>query len=414
MVHVSDLKGRVDFGIITVRDDEFRALLKRFPMHDDVENERRYVINYLPANNGNYYSIALVTCIAEGNGEGQRTANDLISDLDPNWILLVGIGGGVPESEFTLGDVIAATRLQDFSISANQEKAEPEYDVRGAPMHRNVTNFLSHLIAIENKIEAWNTEVSIGMPRPSVQLLEENYYGDPKWKAKVKKVMERHFGDDANRRPPKFTTGAIASSDQLQKNSQTMQNWLKVARKIYAVEMELAGVYLAAQKKKSYPVLAIRGISDIVGFERDPAWTEYACQSAASFAYHLLKTGLVIKQARDSNFAKQQLLGESTENQLAVSRFSYLEPIFQKNSMKPNDCIQLSNALEEIKENLVLDVKHRREEYLLKKRASMLNDRVNEFKETSTPRTAKTDAVGRKILGKVETFLEDVLVVEKS
>ena len=31
------------------------------------------------------------------------------------------------------------------------------------------------------------------------------------------------------------------------------------------------------------PFLAIRGISDIVGFKRDPGWTAYACHSAAAF-----------------------------------------------------------------------------------------------------------------------------------
>jgi hypothetical protein len=52
--------------------------------------------------------------------------------------------------------------------------------------------------------------------------------------------------------------------------------------------MELAGVYKAAFDYQK-PVLAIRGISDIVGFERSHDWTEYACHSAAAFTLALLR-----------------------------------------------------------------------------------------------------------------------------
>ncbi len=52
--------------------------------------------------------------------------------------------------------------------------------------------------------------------------------------------------------------------------------------------MELAGVYQAAWSSQK-PVLAIRGISDIVGFKRSLEWTSYACHAAASFTAALLR-----------------------------------------------------------------------------------------------------------------------------
>ncbi len=56
--------------------------------------------------------------------------------------------------------------------------------------------------------------------------------------------------------------------------------------------METAGVYEAAQTiKHQYPVIAIRGISDIVGLQRDQAWTEYACETAAAFTHAFIMTG---------------------------------------------------------------------------------------------------------------------------
>jgi nucleoside phosphorylase len=38
----------------------------------------------------------------------------------------------------------------------------------------------------------------------------------------------------------------------------------------------------------SRPFLAIRGISDVVGFTRDHDWTTYACEAAAAFTRALL------------------------------------------------------------------------------------------------------------------------------
>jgi hypothetical protein len=37
-------------------------------------------------------------------------------------------------------------------------------------------------------------------------------------------------------------------------------------------------------------MLAIRGISDIVGLKRSEAWTKYACASAAAFTRAFLRT----------------------------------------------------------------------------------------------------------------------------
>ncbi|HEX2689083.1 MAG TPA: hypothetical protein VHN14_20820 [Kofleriaceae bacterium] len=56
-----------------------------------------------------------------------------------------------------------------------------------------------------------------------------------------------------------------------------------------AVEMESAGIDKAAHGR-NVPFLAIRGISDVVGFKRDPDWTAYACETAAAFARAFLLT----------------------------------------------------------------------------------------------------------------------------
>lgn len=84
----------------------------------------------LPTLNGGRYSVALTRCLEQGTGEAQNVARDLIEDLDPQWLLVVGIAGGVPASELTLGDVVVSTRILDFSVEAviadHSRDASPE------------------------------------------------------------------------------------------------------------------------------------------------------------------------------------------------------------------------------------------------------------------------------------------------
>lgn len=287
-----DLKGKIDFAILTVREDENRAVLKRFPKDMIYAGKHRsYSISRVPLEDGGYYLVAVVRSIEQGEGHGQDVARDAIEDLDPQWLLLVGIAGGAPAVEFTLGDVVAALRLTDFSVKAALEDKPVQYAVGGGPMHKQVQNYLALLSAMSDELGDWNSQTSIGMDRPPVKLVARNFYGDEDWQKKVKEYMTRHFGRFATPRRPLVTTGTIASSDTLIKDSRTLQQWQESARQVIAVEMELAGVYIAARRAHhEYPVLAIRGISDIVGFKRHPDWTEYACNSAASFAHALVKS----------------------------------------------------------------------------------------------------------------------------
>lgn len=94
LVDIKRLKHKVDFGIITIREDEFEAVLQRFPLAATTEGRRRYGLSNLQTYDGAEYVIALARCHEQGTGEGQNIASDLIEDFDPQWLLLVGIAGG--------------------------------------------------------------------------------------------------------------------------------------------------------------------------------------------------------------------------------------------------------------------------------------------------------------------------------
>lgn len=289
-MQLTELKGKVDFGIITIREDEFEAVLHHFPEAGRVAGRRQYNLRRVELASGGSYLVAVLRCIEQGNGEAQSAAHDLLEDLNPQWLLVLGIAGGVPSGEFGLGDVIVSTRLHDFSVEAVLHERGAEYALTGGPVDKSAAVVAANFPALKADLGNWSTAELVGAKRPTVPTLEsvqsgDWLYGDEEWRGKVCHALSRHAG----RTQPLVAAGAIASSDRLIKDTEILKVWMKMARQILAIEMESAGVYRAAYGRQ-VPTLAIRGISDVVGLKRDAAWTQYACYTAAAFALALLRT----------------------------------------------------------------------------------------------------------------------------
>jgi len=296
MIKLDKLKGTIDFGIITIRRDEYEAVLERFEGDDNIEGERNYRISdVITEEEGKIIRIAIVRSNGRGEGEAQSAAHDMITELDPKCLLAVGIAGGIPDNDFSLGDVVVATHIHDFSVEAVLEKGN-EYDVKGLTIPKVVQNLIVSLKSHEKKLGSWVKDTYLPEKMPMVEYANlDRYYGPDDWKKKVFKSLEMHFKASNHHHTPKVIDGPVASSDRLIKNAEITQKLLSFIRSTRAVEMEVAGVYRATQgTKKNHLLTTIRGISDIIGFERDDDWTNYACQSAAAFTYAFVKSGLLI------------------------------------------------------------------------------------------------------------------------
>ncbi|WP_272009256.1 dynamin family protein [Nannocystis radixulma] len=289
-IPLEELKGKIDFAIMTIREDEFEAVLDRFPANGKAIGQRHYNICRANLANGEHYLVAVIRCIEPSNDEAQDAARDVLEDLAPQWFFVVGIAGGVPSVEFGLGDVVVSTRLHDFRIEAVLQDKEREYALGGGPMHKDAATLAANLRAMKGELDLWNSADSIGVPRPQIDMSESALYGEAGWRDKVRSSILEH----ASRVEPLVTAGAIASSDRLIKDADLLAVWLKIARQVLAVEMELAGVFRATHGR--LPMLAIRGISDIVGFHRDPRWTTYACHTAAAFTHALVRSRPIVPQ----------------------------------------------------------------------------------------------------------------------
>jgi internalin A len=292
----SPYRGKIDFGILTIREDENSAVLRRFAKVTMDERQRRYRIRSLALPGGGTYTLAVLRCLEQGNTDAQATAHALLEDLAPRFVLVVGIAGAVPSPEFSLGDVVVSSRIMDFSVEAVIRDKDREYALGGGPLHPDAARLAADVssMIVDGELDGWNSPDAIKHSRPAVDLAEDRLYGDKAWKESVHEKIGRHF--TAAPRPPLATTGAIASSDRLMKDDETLSVWLKIARQVVAVEMESAGIYKATHGRA--PFLAIRGISDVVGFKRSPDWTTYACETAAAFAHAFLRTQPIVPIAR--------------------------------------------------------------------------------------------------------------------
>jgi nucleoside phosphorylase len=297
-LQADQLRGQVDVGIITVRQDEADAVTRRLEPQDTVRGRRWYDMAWCADRRGARYRTVHVRCPSEGHRDAQTVAEELINDLEPAWILLVGICGSVPSDEFTLGDVIIASGVGDFALQAWKEENRKEFHLQGGRVHRQVEEILG-LPTLWRHLADWNSHKTIGRDPPNIAIPPDHssplLYGSEDWRDRVIEALERHWarGDPVSRRPLAFA-GPIGTGNTLVKDTSFMTGLLEYFRKLAAIEMELGGVLAAArQSNREYPVLCVRGISDIVGLKRDPQWTAYACETAAACCLGLIRSGLL-------------------------------------------------------------------------------------------------------------------------
>ena len=285
------MKRQVDFAIITIREDENVSVLERFPPVDHWPR-RSYGIAHMKVAPDVEYTLGVARCPEQGSGAAQDLARDMIDDLDPQVILLVGIAGAIPEKEFSLGDVVVASRLHDYSVRAALVGWEQQLN-QGGPMHPKVQSWIAALPSFAQKLRSWNSDREIGADHPPVDFADPTVEGDEAWREDVRASLRQHFGGGP--RFPRVTARSMASGNVLVRDPAKVKEWLDAGgRDLAAVEMELPGVYRAARRHdREYPVMAIRGISDIVGLKRDPRWTGYACRTAAAFAKAFIGLGVV-------------------------------------------------------------------------------------------------------------------------
>jgi nucleoside phosphorylase len=189
---------KVDIGILTIRDDEFRAVLDAFPhkagagVHKGAS--RQYILREAEVATGERYTVAILCQVEQGNDEAQDAARDLIEDLAPQLVLVVGIAGGLPSDDVTLGDVVLGTWIHEYTVKAFQTGHEVTYAATGGPIRQTFAATVVALAGREDELGDWTS----GLPsQPTVAWTEAGQvYGPPEWQ----------------REPRRSTRGALRSA----------------------------------------------------------------------------------------------------------------------------------------------------------------------------------------------------------
>src|ERR1051326_4472371 len=180
---------QADIAIVTIRDDELRAVRDRLKAYRIEQPKgpsgRTYAYFAVPVRGGKKSFVALASAFEQGNDVSQLVTSDMIQDLDPQIILVVGIGGGVPDREFTLGDVIISSRIHNFNVSASTKRTITFNDQGGT--HPFVSNLISAIRLNEDWLDGWNGPENLTMARPSADpsWVPLKPYGDEKWRQRV-------------------------------------------------------------------------------------------------------------------------------------------------------------------------------------------------------------------------------------
>jgi nucleoside phosphorylase len=271
-----------DFAVLAVREDEHRAILSHLGEGITYAGENRtYTLHEVRHESGRTLIVGVVRVPRPGQNKAQSTARSAIQDLTPTWLVLQGIAGATPDTDFCLGDVIVGSHLHSFTVAAAKSDGKLQFEDEGGHMTPRAEDLIAHLPALERTLCGW--EALEGRPR--IDLERVRLYGPDGWQGKVVDSLRAA----ATRQAPIALMRGIASAPFLVKDADLLAQWQASARDIAAVEMELAGVYEAARRPEhEYPVLAIRAISDIVGLEREDPWTRYAARAAASYTAKLI------------------------------------------------------------------------------------------------------------------------------
>lgn len=300
MLSLPEVRGKVDFGVITIRPDEYTAMLSHLPGHDYVSAQRIYEFAQINVAAGGKCGVAVARCLEQGNNDSFAVAVDMIEDLDPCWLVVVGIAGGYPDDDHCLGDVLLANRIYDFTVSAeilNGEVHLREWSPTGGPVHHEVEKILTAIPGWKKRFKGWNTKKKLGMSKPKFEVppapTHDRLYGNINHRNSVHKSLIRHFPAGKRARPALYSVAAVASGNTLAKDPDLAAEWKQCTRATRFIEMESAGVYRAARRGgRDIPVLVVRGLSDIIGLKRDDVWTKFACCTAAAFAAAIMAAGV--------------------------------------------------------------------------------------------------------------------------
>lgn len=268
----------IDIALITILPEEYEAVLKYLDNHrsapstNEQKNLNAWTIGEIKSSNhARPYKVVVAMAGKAGNTAGYQVTKATIDRWRPRYALLIGIAGGLSSRQIKKGDVVISTIIWGYEYGKVDNGFIPRHNYTFPTDNPLVTS--AQAFAITN----------------------------PQWVEHIKATAP----DSCS---PSLKAGIVGSGDKVIDNLDDpyVLSILQAEPKIIAVEMEGAGSAAAiksiVEEGRAIGFTMIRGISDLPKGanpttesthptqtdERD-AWKQYASESAACFATHLIR-----------------------------------------------------------------------------------------------------------------------------
>jgi nucleoside phosphorylase len=246
----------------------------------------------------------VMACINEAGGlPANIVATNLMKSFhNVRYILMVGIGGGIPseEHQIRLGDIVVSQpsgksggvvqsdfgkwEMDGFKIVGSLNRpAEGLIRGMGAMKRQQLRNkskihsFVKHLPETFSDPKTWKYQGRENDPIYKEDLEPRQDGVCPECKQlEIEQAQPKPHAPD-----PKVHYGIIASGNQVIKNRE-QRDKLRDQLEACCVEMEAFGLM------NNFPCLVIRGISDYADGRKNDKWQPYAALTAAAYAKELL------------------------------------------------------------------------------------------------------------------------------
>lgn len=317
MQTVVDASSKVDFVIITALEEEQDAVLdklsgyqKLMPSKDDV---RVYYSANLPVTfpdgSTGTYSLIIMSLLGVGRVHATVATSDAIRRWHPQYIILIGIAGGIASKGVNPGDILIADQIVDYEL----QKLTPD----GPQIRWEIHRADPRLVGAARNFRGEEWQVFITTTRPPGG------------------ISKRHIGP-------------VASGDKVMAFGEVISKYQDTWPALIGVEMEAAGVATAAFQATQPPgFFMVRGVSDLADEKKSSArvkkWRPYACDTAASYVIAFLQSGPIpVSLDRDvdqyppfsnkyNTAAIRQLLIEAlSDEDLTIWCYDYFREVYQK------------------------------------------------------------------------------------
>jgi nucleoside phosphorylase len=265
-----------DVLVLTALDVELAAAKQAFGIAEDAEHattKNGLHIYKAPVTrrNGKTASCVVACFASAGNVDAASVTSMLLSELNPDNVMMLGIAAGMRD-KCALGEVVLAERIVAYEgaavIEGGKVEVRPEIIRLNFRVRQDISGYLSNRTSLEARLTSTYEALGIVFP--------EDVEAGPVAKGVIHKQA------------------TVASGEKLLRDPEMFKGMRDLHGKVEVAEMEAAGLFSACANYGK-PVLMIRGISDFGDSKKDNRFHLLAARAAAAVTADYIAFGMTLQ-----------------------------------------------------------------------------------------------------------------------